>query len=618
VVSPGDQVEVTGETDPGIYLPGLGAASCRVLAHRPLPAAIDATYEDLLSGRFHYQRVVLQGEVRSLSSLSENRSLLRLAVGSRVMDVWIEAPLQRERAPVDSLVRVQGVAVGTINSRRQLVQPYVRVSGWSELEILRPALPDSAVPRIAPSELLTYGLARQGGGRVRVAGTVMASFGRGMLYLRSDDNAALGARLSTPVPVQLGDQVEVLGFPEMGRFTASLVDAQLLERRPGAPVAPIKLQLEDLFRGAYDSDLVEVTGRVIDSSRSERERQLVLQRGERRVRVSALDPTVDVPIGSIVRATGISRVTVSEGVGYSSQPEAINLYVRSPDDVFIVARPSAWTVGRLAMISAALAGVVLLAVLWIWLLRRQVRRQAAAARSRIEAEAALEERHRLARDFHDTLEQELVGLGLRLDALQSRDLDEKRRSLIAASRSLVSRIQSETRNLVGDLRNSRGQVTDLTAAFDELLELNAADANCEILITVEPGLPVLPVAVVHNLRMIARESVTNALKHAGATRIEVRLQQRQGEIFLSISDNGRGFDVPRETSGKNGHYGCVGIRERSHKLGAQIQWRSTPGTGTTVELVLPIERMAGTAHATLPGTESDSAAASGLPSRLQS
>jgi signal transduction histidine kinase len=408
-----------------------------------------------------------------------------------------------------------------------------------------------------------------------------------MLYLRSDDNAALGARLSTPVPVQLGDQVEVLGFPEMGRFTASLVDAQLLERRPGAPVAPIRLQLEDLFRNAYDSDLVEVTGRVIDSFRSERERQLVLQRGERRVRVSSIDPSVDVPVGAIVRVAGISRVTLSEGVGYSSQPEVINLYVRSPADVFIVARPSAWTVGRLALISAALAGVVLLAVLWIWLLRRQVRRQAEAARGRIETEVALEERHRLARDFHDTLEQELVGLGLRLDALQSRDLDEKRRSLISASRSLVSRIQSETRNLIGDLRSPRGHVTDLAAAFDELLELNAADSPCEIVITVEPGLPVLPVAVVHNLRMIARESVTNALKHARATRIEVKLQRRAGQLLLTISDNGRGFDVPQETSGKNGHYGCVGIRERSQKLGAEVQWRSTPGTGTTVELTLP-------------------------------
>lgn len=587
-LAPGDEVEVTGQTEAGIYVPGLAAVTGRVLGRGSLPPAVDATYEDLMSGQFHHQRVALTGMVRSLTSLSEGRSLLRLAIGSRVLDVWVEASLARDRVLVDSLVRVQGLAVGTINSRRQLVQPYVRALNWGEVSVIRPAPPESAVPRIAASELLTYGLARQGGGRVRVVGTVMAAFARGMLYLRSE-TSAIGVRLANPVPLQIGDTVEVLGFPEMGRFTASLVDAQLVDRRAGPEPAPRALRLEDLFRGAFDSDLVEVTARVTDAFRAERELTLVLQENERRLRVSMLDPNTEVPVGSVVRVTGISRVNVSEGVGYSSQPEAITVYLRSADDFEILQRPSGWTVRRLTLITGVLAGIMLFAVLWIALLRRQVRRQAAAAMGRIETQVAIEERQRLARDVHDTLEQELVGLGLRLDAVSTGSLDAKGRSLVESSRSLVSRIQSEIRNLVGELRTPEGHEGDLEAALAELRELNDPDGRCEVRIDVQPGLPVLPVAVVHNLRMIARESVTNALKHAAAGRIDVRLAMRDATtLVLEVADNGRGFDVPRETRGKSGHYGCVGIRERAARLGAEVVWRSADRSGTTVELTLPL------------------------------
>lgn len=590
VLRPGDRIVVEGRAEPGIYLPGLESVRVEVVGHGAPPPAVNATYDDLLSGRFHYQRIALQGLVRAVTALSETRSLVRLAVGSRLMDVWVEASFEKDRPWVDSLVRVQGLAVGTINSRGQLVQPYVRVAGWTDIEVLRAAPPEGAVPRIAATELLTYAGPRQGSGRVRLNGTVTAVFARGMLYLRGE-HAAFSARLATPLPVQVGDQVEVMGFPEMGRFTAALGDAQLVSQRAGSAPEPVRLRIEDLFRGSYDSDLVQVTARVTDVFRSERDSTLVLQEGERRLRVVIYSAysEVDVPVGGVIRATGVSRVNISEGVGYSSQPEVIALYTRSAGDIEVVRRPPWWTVQRLALVSAVLLGIMLLGALWIALLRRQVRRQAAAARGRIETEVALEERNRLARDFHDTLEQELVGLGLRLDAIPTHDLDEKRRGLIGASRDLVSRIQAETRNLVGDLRSERGRLDDLRAALGDLLELNSPESATAVTIDVAPDIPLLPFSVVHNLRMIARESVTNALKHAHAATVEVRVVRTAAEALrLSIADDGRGFDPARETRGKTGHYGCVGIRERCAKLGATVTWRSAGGRGTTVEVEMPL------------------------------
>jgi signal transduction histidine kinase len=106
------------------------------------------------------------------------------------------------------------------------------------------------------------------------------------------------------------------------------------------------------------------------------------------------------------------------------------------------------------------------------------------------------------------------------------------------------------------------------------------------LISPTDGLPALPSRSVHHLRMIAQESLTNAIKHAGAKRVDLILEPVPGGLVLRIRDDGRGFDTGVETSGKSGHFGCMGMRERCRKIGARIEWRSAPGEGTEVTVIL--------------------------------
>jgi signal transduction histidine kinase len=245
-------------------------------------------------------------------------------------------------------------------------------------------------------------------------------------------------------------------------------------------------------------------------------------------------------------------------------------------------------VRRLGAILAVLGAVTLLAGLWIVVLRVQVRRQTTALRHRIESEAALEERQRIAREFHDTLEQELAGVSLRLDALATRELDESGRSLAATSRHLVTRIQSETRNLISDLRDPSEVAGDLAAALEGAAARLAADSGKDVGVEIVRPVPRLPAGTVHDLRMIARESVTNALKHAGAAAIKIRLGVEDGMLVLGISDDGRGFDPAVPAVDRRGHFGCAGVRERARKLGAEVVWRTAPGAGTTVRVSLPL------------------------------
>lgn len=593
----GDEIEIEGRTRMGLYLPGVDHSEVRFLGRRPLPPGIPARYDDLVFSRYHYQRIAVEGLVRAVVPLSGDRSLVRLAMGTNVLEARIEKPPGPHRSLVDHRVRITGLAAGLINTtRRQLIQPYVRVLDWSDVEILAPALSAAEVPQISAEELLAFRISGHDQQRVRIEGIVTATFPPDQIYLREGERA-FGVRLALPLELTAGDRVTVAGFPAMDRFSGSLVDGEIVARAAGHPPAPIELpSLEALLGGSreplsgkYDAELVSVVGVLRDALRIEGGTALLLQGSERTLQARLPDGAAVPPIGARLRITGICQVeSAVMGQGFASRPGNISLRARLPGDIVVLSRPPWWTPRRLSILLAGLAGLTLLAGLWIAVLRRQVARQTAALRRRIEVEAALEERQRIAREFHDTLEQELAGVSLRLDALATRDLDHKGRSLVEASRNLVSRIQTETRDLISDLRDSAENAGDLAAALTSLVARHAAEGTLSIHFEGPPDLPSLPAPTVHDLRMIARESVHNALKHGRASTVAIQVELDATQLFLRITDNGCGFDPATATQGRRGHFGCAGIRERARKIGATVTWRSELQRGTTVEVCLPV------------------------------
>ena len=100
-------------------------------------------------------------------------------------------------------------------------------------------------------------------------------------------------------------------------------------------------------------------------------------------------------------------------------------------------------------------------------------------------------------------------------------------------------------------------------------------------------LPAVPALAQHHLLRITREAVNNAIKYSAAKSIRIALGHGPGTIHLKVEDDGTGFD-PAERSGAAGHFGLQGMKERVRKLGADLDLRSKPGQGTTVEVVLAI------------------------------
>jgi signal transduction histidine kinase len=588
VLRMGDEIKVEGKTRAGLYLPGLGVSKFRVLRHGVVPAGIPANYEDLVSARYHYQRVVVDGVVRSAGPADEEHSLLRLAVGSRTIEVRIDAPLERDRVLVDSRVRIQGLAAGFHNERRQLVQAHIRVSDWTDVEVVDVAPPTAEVPGVSADKLLAFQLAGRSDRRVRIAGIVAAAFADGHVFLQQGA-IGFGARLEA-ARLNIGDRIEIAGFPEMERFSASLVDTELLSRSPGPPPEPADVGPPERLLGSHDGRLVTVTATLADSFKSGVGNVLLLRRAKGTIQARLPESVTPPPSGSRVRLTGICLVeTVQPGARFTSKPGEVSLLVRRPGDIVVVDLAPWWTMQRLAIVLATLGATTLLAGLWIAVLRAQVRKQTTALSSRIESEAALQERQRIAREFHDTLEQELVGVSIRLDALATREFDENGLNLISTSRHLVSRIQSETRNLISDLRDSNEMAGDLAAALTAVSARHAAENGVDVRITGASGILPLPAATVHDLRMIARESITNALKHGRAKHVGIEIESLDGNVIMRITDDGCGFTPKSEDAEMQNQFGCAGIRERARKIGAEVRWRSAPEKGTIVEVVLPID-----------------------------
>lgn len=583
----GDQVRVVGTAFPGLYLPGIEETTFEVLSHPGLPEPIPVSYDDLMSGKFHYQRVQVEGVVRTVVPKEEAGSVARIAVGSRILEVQIEQP-PSSRVVVDSRVSVSGLAAGHINARRQLVEPYLRCAEWKDFTVVEPARTGCGIPEFSSAELLNFNVEGHGGHRVKMEGTLLASFPGGRLYLR-DGEAAISVQLLVPNPqLKPGDRLVVTGFPEMSGFSASLADASIVERatdRP--PPKPSRFSTAELMSGTADGDLVTLQAELVDAFRSGSGGVLTLQDDDLTIQAKIPQMPEDLTAGSRVEATGIFLVETTTGSSYNSRPETVSLRMRSASDLRIVARPSWWTPQRLTIAAIGLMIVLAISALWIGLLRRQVARQTVALRDTIEHEAALEERQRIAREFHDTLEQELAGLSLRLDAAVAHGAQEKLKGLLEGSRNLVSRIQIETRNLVSDLRDTSGGNTDLGAALRELAQSQPSGVGPEFSLSAE-GLPELPPRTVHHLKMIAREAVANALKHGNASKIEIRAEKEDDALSMQIADDGEGFEVAEKTRGMPGHFGCMGIRERCEKLGATVEWKSKPDKGTTVRVTMPI------------------------------
>ena len=203
----------------------------------------------------------------------------------------------------------------------------------------------------------------------------------------------------------------------------------------------------------------------------------------------------------------------------------------------------------------------------------------------------VEERARLAREIHDTLAQDVFGISTQLEALALQMPKEEgapERNCLDVARRMARHCLTEARWAVMDLRSASLEGRDLPTALESDVRLWTAGSGMDVDMEVDRPLRALSREMEQHLLRIAQEAVNNALKHAGTSKIWVKLHVEARKLYLRIADNGRGFQPQNELSGFDGHFGLVGMRERAKRLGGEFHLMSQPGAGTCIEVVVPL------------------------------
>jgi len=593
-LQPGDEVLAEGVTFPGLFVTGIVAAKARKLGRAELPPPVPATYDDLLSGRLHYERVEVVGIVRSVRwQPTRECPLLTLALGTRKLDVEIVVPGVTNLPPlVDARVRVAGLAGGYINARRQLCSPELLVSRLEDLHVEVPPPADAfTAPLVSSASLLSFNPAGDSGRRVRVRGVITHQQLGEALFLRDGADGLL-VRSAQRSAVAPGDIVEVVGFPAMGRFGAFLDDAEFRAVGHEAVPRPTPTSVGQVAQGSNDANLVTLEVKLFDVLRAGPESVMVVGEGDTAFRAWLSAPPPALRNGSTLRLTGVCRVGESSLAGprFRANPLEMELLLRSPADIIVLAAPSGWTSQRFVLLLGVLLVVALAAGGWVVLLRRRVAQQTAVILDKVQREAVLEERQRMAREMHDTLAQSFSGLGFQLDALNTRLPPEQHdaHAQLEVARQMVHHGREGLRRSLMNLRAQELERGDLTEALPELARQITVGTGIELRCEIERLPQGLPEVVEANLLRIGQECLANAIQHARPKRIHLSLSQTPGCVRLRIADDGVGFDPEHLKGNGSGHFGWRGIHERAAQIGAEVQLETQPGRGTTVTVTVAI------------------------------
>jgi len=206
---------------------------------------------------------------------------------------------------------------------------------------------------------------------------------------------------------------------------------------------------------------------------------------------------------------------------------------------------------------------------------------------RVKFEERLAERTRIAQELHDTLLQGFLSASMQVHVASDQLApDSPVKPILTRALQLMGEVNEEGRNAVRGLRSTQSASLDLEHAFSRIQgELLADQVAFRVIVDGErkPLHPVLRDEVYR----IGREALVNAFRHAQAKSIEIELRYSSSHLRLLVRDDGRGIDPQLLSSGLEGHWGLVGMRERADRIGARLHVFSNRMAGTEIELSVP-------------------------------
>ena len=225
------------------------------------------------------------------------------------------------------------------------------------------------------------------------------------------------------------------------------------------------------------------------------------------------------------------------------------------------------------------------------LAERSSRQQLAAAHHqlrqyalRIEDQATLQERNRIAREIHDAVGHNLTALRIQLEnAVMLCQVDSQQEVHLQAAQQLAAKALTEIRQSVATLRADPLQGKPLHDALQFLCHTFQHQITGELVYALQISAPVKR-EVSTTVYRLAQEALTNVMKHSQANQIKLRIQSNFDELWLMVEDNGIGFDPTQTTAG----FGLNSMQERAVAMGGQLSIVTAPGQGCQLTAKLPL------------------------------
>jgi signal transduction histidine kinase len=588
----GQMVEMSGRADIDRFPVVFEPTRFQVTGWGTLPEPVEFSANLTTNGTAQARWIEAKGVIRSEST----NGLMSLITREGALEVWMgHRPSPGAPVYLDALVRMRGVLSCDPAHRARLLVPG---PAFVEIEAEPPADP-FALPSFSIAEL--YGLTWEPEHlrRMRVCGVVTCVLKKGV-YIQDETGGVFVEAPEGPA-VQLGDRVEVVGFPN--RRSSVVVSSAVLRKTGTSPMpAPARFVPEQDRRTDYGATVVQAKGVVLEQTKTWQGEELMLQAGSCMLRanlvhrdngsgrLAVLEP------GSLVAVTGVCLFQPDNAAFESENPDSQTggarflLRLRTAADVVLLQRPPLWTWKRVSVVLALFAGALLGALGWVRMLRRRVAQRSRELQvtmrqleQKTHAAAVLAERDRLAGEIHDSVEQGLTAIMLQLDRADNHlENSPQARNLLRTARNMAEFSRAEVQLAVWDVQSPLLENADFSTALKHVAEQvssSLAVVSVEIVGTPYPFRP----SHEHHLLRIAQEAITNACKHAQARTIQTTADYSAAQFKLTIADDGVGFVQGEvKSDGQSGHFGLKGMRSRAKKIKAQLEISSAKDKGTII------------------------------------
>jgi len=587
----GDRVKTTGHSAADGYLPFFHAHRIEVIGRTELPPPHPIAPGEIYQPQFDTGWV----EVPALVTGVESGGLAyTLAVEIYGQTFKADIPLtpdavDRAARLMQRQVRMTAILGTVYNDKRQMTGRHFFVPSFDHIVLAGPEIdPSTPRPLKIADMLVSHNSPTE---LIRIEGTITQLDPKGF-HLRDSSGSTL---VITPSrhELQAGARVAIDGFGTISPFRPIVRAITVTKTGQSAPPPPLPIDFQPKDGPNQHLELVRLEAELLGLRNAKDEAILQCRSGNHIFEATLPLPTSELPTlipGDRLGLTGICELITNHPLPRLEWVTGFRLQLADSSAIQLLHRAPWWTTRRLLTALAATSGAALVFGIGVFALRRRVKHQVGVIAGEVEKRAISTERERMARDLHDTLEQQLTGVAMQLESLAHSP--HQRSPVISDRLNLASRMlrhsREEARRSVWDLRNRLLEIHGLAAAIQSLAASAAVDGGPEVEALIDRSPTGLHQGVEYQLLRMAQEALANALKHARAKHITLRLAVAADHCRLTVEDDGAGFDPLLVDPLQPPHFGLLGLRERADKIAAKLDIRTRPGHGCTVTVKVPV------------------------------